>query len=84
MDATTYVSMKEKLDPAGKPVVQILKTENSVAVSRATFDPITGERMADAVEQIHPEQIVAEKAALTAKVADLDALLRDIEATKTL
>lgn len=85
MDASTYVQMKAKTDPTGQPLVRILRTTNSVAISRATFDPAIGARAADdTVIQIFPKKLREEREALVARIADIDALLADIQAAKVL
>ncbi len=60
-------------------LANILKTENSVAISYAKFDPDTGERLDDFVQQIFPDQLTQEKVELQSRIDEIDALLANID-----
>jgi len=52
-----------------------------VAKSTAVFNSQTGERLADEVIQIFPDQLLQEKETLQARIDEIDSLLAEIEAT---
>ena len=62
-------------------LVSILKTSNSVAKSTAVFDIQTGDRLADTVIQIFPDQLLKEKENLQSRIIEIDSLLAEITAT---
>ena len=75
MDKITTAELKTK------GLLTLLKTDNSVAKSTAVFNSQTGERLADEVIQIFPDQLLQEKETLQARIDEIDSLLAEIEAT---
>ena len=67
-----------KKDIQGNLTIKILKSENSVAISKANFNPETGEQLEDTVIQLFPDQIQAEIENLQAQINEKQTLLDEI------
>jgi len=71
IDINKYKELKEK------DAVEIIRTENTSALSYKKFDSATGERLANEVNGFTIDELNARKAELQAEIDEIDLFIKD-------
>ena len=73
--------MEKYLERKEKGLVKVIKSGDTALMLISQFDPFTGEEISPQSLQLNLAQIQEEKEKLNQQLADLDALLEDINNT---
>lgn len=76
-DITRYIEKK------AKGLAELVALNNAYVISFSKFDPETGEAQSPEVQAVSREELEAEKTKIQAQIADIDAVLLEMDGLGT-